>query len=90
MDSTTNSHKIFDDYEVECNECQKYWLDQCDGVKPDTTRQCTSFVATRNMDIPHKIKKLDEKVKTLDTAVTILNVVLTLHLLVHVVGAFIK
>lgn len=90
MDSTTNSHKIFDEFEVECNGCQRYWTDQCDGVKPDTTKSCSSYLATRNMDIPHKVKKLDEKIKLMDTTLTVCNVVLLLHLLVHIIGAFVK
>lgn len=90
MNSTTNSHKIFDEFEVECNGCQRYWTDQCDGVKPDTTKSCSSYLATRNMDIPTKVKTLDDEVTDLKSSVKILNIVVMLHLLCHLLGAFVK
>lgn len=88
MKPIENSHKIFDEYEVECNDCQRYWLDQCDGAKVNTTKSCTSFLATKNTDIPHKLSKLDDKVKSLGTAVTILEIIMLFHLLSHIIEVF--
>lgn len=80
-----NSRKIFDSYEVECHDCQNYWLDKCDGVRLDSARKCTSYIATRKVDLPHKIVVLDAKVKGL----TISLVCLTLAFLLHIVGSLI-
>lgn len=88
--STTNSHKIFDEPVVECNDCQRYWLDQCDGTKVDEAKPCASYIATRKMDIPNKVKALDEKLKNLGCIVTITMVILAFHLLSHLVEVFMK
>ena len=58
--------KIFDNYEVECNECQHYWRDTCDGVPIEKKRNCTSYTATRTSDIPEQIKQLREAVNTVE------------------------
>ena len=74
-----NDNKIFDNYEVECNECQHYWTDSCDGVPISQKRNCTSFVATRTTDIPMQIKILGERCDKLKLAiigVAILDVIL--------------
>lgn len=55
-------NQIFDDYEVDCNECANYWNDSCDGVPINKKRNCTSFVATRTSDIPQQIKQLQRNV----------------------------
>ena len=54
--------KVFDDYEVNCNECQSYWDSSCDGVPLDKKRNCTSFIATRTTDIPKQIAQLKHEV----------------------------
>lgn len=84
MDATLNSHKRFDEYEVDCNECGRYWTDQCDGTPRGVEKRCTSFVATRRTDIPERIKQLEVQVKTLKTVMTGMNFILLLHLLTHV------
>lgn len=63
---------IFDNYEVECNECGNYWNDTCDGVLPNQKRNCTAFVATRVSDIPKQIKSLDRSVDKLKGSILIL------------------
>ena len=87
---STNLNKIFDEYEVECNNCQRYWLDQCDATKVDDTKPCNSYIATRKMDIPDKVKVLDDKVKSLGTCVTITMVILAFHLLSHLLEVVMK
>lgn len=64
----TNEHqpKIFDDYSVDCNDCQRYWNDQCDGVKPGSTRLCKEFLATRRTNILDQIEKLSQRLITLE------------------------
>ena len=50
----------FDDWaEVkDCNSCDHYWNDTCDGVPEGQKRNCTAFVATRSVVIPEQIKSL--------------------------------
>lgn len=62
----TNSPKRFDNWEaVECNECTHYWTDTCDGVNKGTQKPCNSFLATRSVVIPAKIKALQSALKWL-------------------------
>lgn len=86
--SQSNSHKIFDEYEVECNDCQRYWLDQCDGTPEATERHCTSFIATKKVDIPMRVKRLENTVKTLGGCFIVTNIIMIFHLLSHILEAF--
>ena len=57
-----NEPKRFSDWvEVDCNECQRYWDNSCDGCK-DTLKgsktPCNSFLATRSVIIPQEIERL--------------------------------
>ena len=51
----------FDDWEdlVDCNKCQRYFDDTCDGAKVGYKKKCNSFVATRMSDIPARLDKLE-------------------------------
>ena len=67
-----HNKKIFDDFTcVDCNDCERWWLNQCDGVKPSTsnsngsTRVCNGFLATRNIHIPQKIKTQQKQIECL-------------------------
>lgn len=61
-----NKPKIFDDFPtVDCNECELYYLNQCDGVHKAQKRSCTTFKATRGIDIPKEIKWLKTRLKRL-------------------------
>lgn len=64
--------KIFDDYNVDCNDCQRYWNDQCDGVKPGSTRLCKEFLATRRTNIPDQIEKLSQRLETAEKSIAVL------------------
>lgn len=64
--------------EVDCNECQRYWDNSCDGCKDalkGSKTPCNSFLATRSVIIPQEIKQLKKAVKGLKTAVAILSVI---------------
>lgn len=91
-----DTHKRFDDWiPVDCNQCAKYWDSSCDGVKCHTnsdkgvqgsTRLCNSFIACRSVDIPAKIKSLQNDVKWLIGATVCLGTSLLIHLLIHFLG----
>ena len=67
MSDTT---KRFEDWEkVDCNECARYWDSSCDGVSKGSQKQCNSFLATRSIVIPHRIKKLQRRVFLLSLVV---------------------
>lgn len=79
-----NSHKIFDEYEVDCNTCESYWNNQCDGVKVGTTRNCNSYKATKKVDILDSVSELKHSVKYL----TISSISITLAFLIHLIGEY--
>ena len=81
----TEERKVFDDYEVDCNTCEAYWLTQCDGVKPGEPRKCTSYKAVRKMDVVQQIDKNTKDIKLLKNIGILVQVILLLHLLSHLV-----
>ena len=61
-----SENKRFEDYpKVDCNECEPWWLNQCDGVPKGSQRVCNSFLASRNVVIPARLNKLEKSVKRL-------------------------
>lgn len=69
----SNTPKRFEDFQkVECNECDNYWNDTCDGVPKDTEKPCNSFLATRSIVIPARLNDLEKCVKWLTVLVCIL------------------
>lgn len=80
-----NERKVFEDWEeVDCNQCERYWLNQCDGVKCSNKAQkvpCNSFLATRRVVIPKQIEKLNKEVFWLKLSVGILVVLNILNLI---------
>lgn len=71
--------EIFDKWEyVDCNECQNYWNNTCDGVRNTRESLCTAFIATRSTDIPEQIKTLKMAVKSLRTDVIMLGIAVTI------------
>ena len=88
--------KRFDDWpKVDCNECARYWDNSCDGVNCNTnsdksstgyTRLCNSFLATRSVVIPAKIKDLERSVKGLRKSLILADIVIIVHLLSHLMG----
>lgn len=79
--------KRFEEWEeVDCNECTHYWDSSCDAVKQDDRRQCNSFLATRRVVIPAKIKALEKSVKTLYILSILYGVALVLSSVVKLLG----
>lgn len=71
--------KIFDDFkEVECNECERWWLNQCDGACKGSQKPCSSFLATRSVVIPAQIKSLKSQLRWLYGAFFVETVLLFL------------
>lgn len=89
--------KRFEDWlpKVNCNECARYWDNQCDGVKCDTnsdnplsgsTRVCNSYLPVRKIVIPAQIKELEWRIKRLRIGLAITDAFIVVHLLSHIVG----
>lgn len=78
MSEEPNNKRFSEWVEVDCNECQRYWDNSCDGCK-DTLKgskmPCNSFLATRSVIIPQEIKQLKKAVKGLKIAIAILSVI---------------
>lgn len=70
--------KIFDNYEVDCNTCESYWNSQCDGVKVNDRRNCTSYKATRNVDVVEEIANMKTTIERLDKWLFATNLTLLL------------
>ena len=79
--------KVFDEEYVDCNQCSHYWTDSCDGVPTKQIRPCTSFKATRQTDIPLKLKKLSIRQKQSDRSILWLHIIVLLHLIQHFLEA---
>lgn len=72
--------KRFDEWNevIDCNECSHYWNNSCDSPKTlikGSTTLCNSFLATRSVVIPLKLKRLEKAFKWLLACVVILGVV---------------
>lgn len=64
--ATTQSKRFEDWCKVDCEECERWWLNQCDGVPKGSQKQCNSYLATRNVVLPEKIKSLENRVLLLE------------------------
>jgi hypothetical protein len=86
----SDTPKRFEDWEkVECNECGRYWTDQCDGVSKGSTKPCNSFLATRSVVIPEKQKALEKAFKRQRIALYVLGTFEIIHILCHWIGGVI-
>lgn len=68
-ESNETKPKRFEFPEVDCNECEHYWVNQCDGSNLGSKRLCKEFLATRQSNIPLEIKSLREALKWLRISV---------------------
>lgn len=58
--------KRFEEWErVDCNECARYWDSSCDGVSKGSTKPCNSYLATRSVVIPARLKAMEKSNKWL-------------------------
>ena len=79
----TKETKVFDESYVDCNQCQNYWNDSCDGTPTHQIRPCTAFKATRHTDIPLQLERLSMKLKQSERHILWVNLILLLHLLLE-------
>jgi hypothetical protein len=71
--------KVFDDFkEVDCEECESWQLNQCDGVPVGSQRSCTAYKAVRRLNTPLQIKMLQKGYKELRKASIINSVAIIL------------
>mgnify|MGYP003291959694 CR=1 FL=1 len=83
MSATVVESKVFDESYVDCNQCQHYWTDSCDGTPVAKIRPCRDFKATRETDIPLMVEKLSKGQKQSDKSILWLYIILTLHLVME-------
>ena len=76
--------KIFDDFpKVNCNECENYYTNACDGAMKGSERPCKTFLAIRSVNIPAEIKALRERLNKVIVSVLFIGVALLIHLLMY-------
>lgn len=81
-------NKRFDEWkDVDCNECSHYWDSSCDGIT-GAKKQCNSYLATRSILIPEKLKRLQKSIKCLNIVLICTDTTLLIHLLTHMVGGY--
>lgn len=58
---------VFDEWEDvrDCNECEEWWTNSCDGVPEGSERPCKAFKATRRVTIPLELKRSQNAIKWL-------------------------
>ena len=67
--------KRFDEWEeCDCNKCERYWTSQCDGAKVGKAKECKSYIATRRVDIPEEINKINARINEINHKVNWFNV----------------
>jgi hypothetical protein len=67
--------QVFEEWDVDCNDCKHYWDDTCDACSEGSRKLCNSFVATRRVVLPAKIERLESAVRGLKTCVILLTIV---------------
>lgn len=74
--------KRFEDWTtVDCNECEHYWTNSCDGACKGSQKPCNSFLATRSVIIPEQIKRLDKRITALCYGVLCIAFAFFIHLI---------
>lgn len=74
--------EIFGDWSdvKDCNDCEHYYLSQCDGTQKGEKRTCKEFLVTRRGNLYKEIeeaeKRLQEQLNVQSKAVTLLCIVM--------------
>lgn len=73
-------NKIFEEWEdVDCNQCEHYYTNTCDGVQKGKKRTCSAFKASRGIVIPEEIRMLKTRLKWLTVALLLMATSILLH-----------
>ena len=81
--------KRFEEWtKVDCEDCSHWWDSSCDGVSKGSEKQCNSFIATRNVVIPHKIKELQSEIVAIKVGFGLCIIALTVGVLATRLGWF--
>lgn len=80
--NTNQKKKVFDDFkEVDCEECESWQLNQCDGVPVGSQRSCTAYKAVRRLNTPQEIKALQKGLERLRKAFWfMMGYMITMHI----------
>jgi len=78
---------IFDSWEdlKDCDDCERYYNSQCDGVAVDQKRNCTQYVATRRASFEGNLNKLERQMKGLKRDIIIVNVCVFALLMIRLI-----
>ena len=79
------SDSIFDEEFVDCNTCQCYWTDQCNGKKLNEYGKCNSYIAYRKIDVLNRLEVIENNLNKLAVSVLGLAIVLLICLVIKVV-----
>lgn len=79
--------KRFEDWTtVDCNECEHYWTNSCDGACKGSQKPCNSFLATRSVIIPEQIKSLRSQIRWLYCGYVAYVILFILSIVFQVMG----
>ena len=75
----------FDDWSdiKDCNQCEPYWNNQCDGAVVGSEKPCKAFVAVRRVSIPAEIKAIRSEIKRLYVSLLLLAITVLIHYIVE-------
>ena len=83
MKEQNTKHKVFDDFPtVDCEECEHWQINRCDGISVGSERSCTAYKAVRRLNTPLEIKALQKGYKDLTRASIINSAAIILLVLV--------
>ncbi len=68
--------QIFEDWSDlrDCDDCERYYNSQCDGVHEHQTRPCTQFVAVRRSSFEKDIQFLKKESEAFGRQLKLINV----------------
>lgn len=78
-------NKFFDSWDVDCNSCQEYFNNTCDGAKIGKTVKCKSYYATRQVDLPKRIDENKAEIKKLNKQLAIAYAIIGLNALSDII-----
>ena len=78
--------KVFDDFPtVDCEECEHWQINRCDGHSVGTEASCTAFKVVRRLNTPYEIKMLQKGYKDLTRASIINGIGIIALALIHII-----